>query len=142
MSWAPASQASDVTTSTSPIRTDDKPQTPTIKKSPEMGNGDDDKPPAWRAQEFAAAPTEDQLRALRAVEQQQQELKAKLGGQQRATIGEAVGTIKAEDFLSVHHAPCSRQGLLTGIGGGAGVGALRFVLGGTSAREQRPPELD
>ncbi|EJT82484.1 hypothetical protein GGTG_02457 [Gaeumannomyces tritici R3-111a-1] len=94
-----------------------------------MSSPDDEKPPAWRAQEFAAAPTEDQLRALRVVEQQQQDLKAKLSGQQRATIGEAVGTIKPEDFLAVHNAPCSRQGLLTGIGGGAGVGALRFVLG-------------
>lgn len=91
--------------------------------------GDDGKPPAWRAQEFAAAPTEEQLRALRVDEQEQRELKAQ-SGHQRATLGEAVSTIKAEDFLSVHKAPCSRQGILTGIGGGAALGALRFILGG------------
>ena len=37
--------------------------------------------------------------------------------------------MKAGDLLSVHQAPCSRDGFLTGIGSGAAVGALRFVLG-------------
>lgn len=49
--------------------------------------------------------------------------------QQAASIADAWRSIKAEDFLSVHQAPCSRQGFLTGIGGGAAVGFLRFVLG-------------
>lgn len=49
--------------------------------------------------------------------------------QQAATVGDAWRSIKADDFLSVHQSPCSRQGFLAGIGGGATVGFLRFVLG-------------
>jgi cytochrome c oxidase assembly protein subunit 20 len=45
------------------------------------------------------------------------------------TIADAWSSVKAGDFLSVHQAPCSRNGFLTGIGSGAAVGALRFVLG-------------
>jgi cytochrome c oxidase assembly protein subunit 20 len=45
------------------------------------------------------------------------------------TISDAWASVKAGDFLSVHQAPCSRDGFLTGIGSGAAVGALRFVLG-------------
>ncbi|KAJ9156742.1 hypothetical protein NKR19_g4216 [Coniochaeta hoffmannii] len=45
------------------------------------------------------------------------------------TIAAAWASVKAGDFLSVHQAPCSRDGFLTGIGSGAAVGALRFVLG-------------
>jgi cytochrome c oxidase assembly protein subunit 20 len=48
---------------------------------------------------------------------------------QRATIADAWASVKAGDFLSVHQAPCSRTGFLTGIGGGAAIGGLRFVLG-------------
>ncbi|KAK1753158.1 hypothetical protein QBC47DRAFT_387894 [Echria macrotheca] len=47
----------------------------------------------------------------------------------RATIGEVVGTIKPADFLKVHETPCSKQGFLTGIGTGAAVGVLRWILG-------------
>lgn len=49
---------------------------------------------------------------------------------QRATVGEAVKSIKAEDFTRVHQAPCTREGLLTGIGSGAAIGALRYITGG------------
>lgn len=45
------------------------------------------------------------------------------------TIADAWASVKAGDLLSVHQAPCSRTGFLTGIGSGAAVGALRFVLG-------------
>lgn len=48
----------------------------------------------------------------------------------RATLGEAVKTIKPDDLLKVHQAPCTREGLLTGIGSGTAVGALRYILGG------------
>lgn len=48
----------------------------------------------------------------------------------RATIGEAVKTIKPEDLLKVHQAPCTREGLLTGIGSGAATGFLRYIIGG------------
>lgn len=49
---------------------------------------------------------------------------------QRATIGQAVTTIKPDDFLRVHETPCGREGMLALIVGGAGVGGLRYVLGG------------
>lgn len=48
----------------------------------------------------------------------------------RATVGEAVRTIKPEDFTKVHQAPCTREGLLTGIGTGAAAGFLRYIAGG------------
>ncbi|KAK1767469.1 putative mitochondrial cytochrome c oxidase protein 20-like protein [Phialemonium atrogriseum] len=63
------------------------------------------------------------------TEEEIKQLKARLEQQQRATLGDAWRTIKADDFLSVHEYPCSRQGFLTGIGGGAAVGFLRFVMG-------------
>lgn len=50
----------------------------------------------------------------------------------RATVGEALSSIKPDDFTRVHQAPCTREGLLTGIGGGAAVGALRYLTGGMS----------
>ncbi|POS81377.1 hypothetical protein DHEL01_v200211 [Diaporthe helianthi] len=47
----------------------------------------------------------------------------------RATVGEAFKTIKSEDILKVHMAPCSRDGFITGIGSGAAVGFLRYIIG-------------
>lgn len=48
----------------------------------------------------------------------------------RATVGEAFKTIKGDDILKVHQAPCSRDGFITGIGSGAAVGFLRYIAGG------------
>ena len=50
----------------------------------------------------------------------------------RPTISEAVSMIKKDDFTNVANTPCARQGFLTGIASGAGVGGLRFVLRGES----------
>ncbi|KAG8162812.1 hypothetical protein KVR01_007290 [Diaporthe batatas] len=47
----------------------------------------------------------------------------------RATVGEAFKTIKSDDILKVHQAPCSRDGFITGIGSGAAVGFLRYIIG-------------
>ncbi|CAN8105184.1 unnamed protein product [Discula destructiva] len=47
----------------------------------------------------------------------------------RATLSEAVKTLKAEDVLKIHQAPCTREGLLTGIGSGAAAGFLRYIVG-------------
>ncbi|KXH39992.1 hypothetical protein CSIM01_10823 [Colletotrichum simmondsii] len=47
------------------------------------------------------------------------------------SIGEAVKTIKSDDFLSVTQTPCARDGFLTGIASGAGVGGFRYVFGGS-----------
>ncbi|KAI2462901.1 hypothetical protein F4781DRAFT_161582 [Annulohypoxylon bovei var. microspora] len=48
----------------------------------------------------------------------------------RHTVTEAFQSIKSDDFLSVHKIPCARQGLMTGIGAGAVVGAGRYITGG------------
>ncbi|KAJ4255535.1 hypothetical protein NW762_009532 [Fusarium torreyae] len=50
----------------------------------------------------------------------------------RPTISEAVSMIKKDDFTNVANTPCARQGFLTGIASGAGVGGLRFVLRGNA----------
>lgn len=47
-------------------------------------------------------------------------------------LKDAVAMIKKEDFLNVASTPCARQGFLTGIASGVGMGALRFILHGTS----------
>lgn len=49
---------------------------------------------------------------------------------QHATVGQAIQTIKPEDFLRVHQTPCARDGMLAFIVGGAGVGSLKYVFGG------------
>lgn len=49
----------------------------------------------------------------------------------RPTLKDGIQSIKPDDFFSVHKIPCARQGLLTGIGAGAVVGAGRFTFGGT-----------
>lgn len=41
----------------------------------------------------------------------------------------AAQTIKPSDFLTFHQAPCARSGLLTGIGFGAALGVIRWLVG-------------
>lgn len=55
----------------------------------------------------------------------------------RATVGEAFKTIKSDDILKVHQAPCSRDGFITGIGSGAAVGFLRYIIGGEDSSLSR-----
>ncbi|EFX03343.1 hypothetical protein CMQ_5393 [Grosmannia clavigera kw1407] len=91
----------------------------------------------WGSQHFDRAPTAQELRALQNTgasgtqtqttpkapsEQNQQE-------QIAISVSEAVKTIKPADFLQVYQYPCARQGFMTGIGGGAVVGMLRYILG-------------
>ncbi|KAG5980891.1 hypothetical protein E4U55_003532 [Claviceps digitariae] len=52
----------------------------------------------------------------------------------RPTISEAVGMIKSEDFTNVHKKPCTRQGFMTGIAAGAGIGGLNFILRGNAVK--------
>ncbi|KAK3391328.1 hypothetical protein B0T20DRAFT_423411 [Sordaria brevicollis] len=59
---------------------------------------------------------------------QQQQDKSK-NNTTRVSLTEVVNTIKPEDFLSVHETPCARQGFMTGIGSGAGIGVLRWIMG-------------
>jgi len=46
------------------------------------------------------------------------------------TLSEAVKTVRLEDFQQVHMYPCVRESLLNGIGGGFGIGGLRYLFGG------------
>lgn len=57
----------------------------------------------------------------------------------RATVGEAVKTIKPEDFTRVHLAPCTRDGLLTGLGTGSVLGFMRYIAGSTFVLPPPPP---
>ncbi|KAJ3554180.1 hypothetical protein NPX13_g10683 [Xylaria arbuscula] len=45
------------------------------------------------------------------------------GRQPRPTLKEGFESIKSDDFLKVHQIPCAREGLMTGMGAGAVVGA-------------------
>ncbi|GAW13369.1 hypothetical protein ANO14919_027530 [Xylariales sp. No.14919] len=47
----------------------------------------------------------------------------------RPTFKEGVQSIKSDDFLIIHQIPCAREGLMTGIGAGAVVGAGRYFTG-------------
>lgn len=49
------------------------------------------------------------------------------------SVSEAVSMIKTDDFKNVANTPCARNGFLTGIASGFGVGGLRFILTGTVA---------
>ncbi|TVY80626.1 Cytochrome c oxidase protein [Lachnellula suecica] len=51
------------------------------------------------------------------------------GRPQNPKLSEAVKTVRIEDFKQVHMYPCVRESLLTGIGGGFGVGAVRAIWG-------------
>jgi cytochrome c oxidase assembly protein subunit 20 len=54
----------------------------------------------------------------------------------RPTLKEGVQSIKSDDFFRVHHIPCAREGLMTGIGAGAAVGVGRYVVGGMFTWEE------
>ena len=45
-------------------------------------------------------------------------------------VVDVLKTIKASEFKEVHKKPCVRDSLLTGIGGGFGVGGIRAIWGG------------
>ncbi len=45
------------------------------------------------------------------------------------TLSEAVKTVHLGDFQQVHMYPCVRESLLNGIGGGFGIGGLRYLFG-------------
>ncbi|KAI5467078.1 hypothetical protein BGZ63DRAFT_346105 [Mariannaea sp. PMI_226] len=53
---------------------------------------------------------------------------------ERPTISGAVSMIKKEDFANIASTPCARQGFLTGIASGAGLGGLHFVVRGNAIR--------
>lgn len=102
-------------------------------------DGKDGAAATWGAQQFDAAPSPDQLKKIQDEEAAQ---KAKSAApQQRLSVVDAAKTIKPDDFLKIHQLPCARQGLLTGIGGGAALGVLRYILGGQSFRIRRSASI-
>ena len=52
------------------------------------------------------------------------------GKVQEASIMDALRSLQPSDIKNVHQKPCVREALLTGIGGGFGVGGLRAIWGG------------
>ena len=55
------------------------------------------------------------------------------GGQTKEIgIGDALESIKLEEFTEIHKKPCVRDALMTGIGSGFGVGGVRALAGGMS----------
>ncbi|KAI1274220.1 hypothetical protein F5Y07DRAFT_401510 [Xylaria sp. FL0933] len=54
--------------------------------------------------------------------------------QPRPTIKEGFQSIKSDDFLKLHHIPCAREGLMTGIGAGAVVGTGRYFTGARASK--------
>ena len=53
------------------------------------------------------------------------------GRTKEAGYFDALRSIHPSDFQEVHKKPCARDALLTGIGGGIGIGGVRAILGGT-----------
>ncbi len=45
-------------------------------------------------------------------------------------VVDVLKTIKLSEFKEVHKKPCVRDSLLTGIGGGFGIGGVRAIWGG------------
>ena len=52
------------------------------------------------------------------------------GRTKEASYFDALRSVKFADFQEIHTKPCVRDALLTGIGGGFGIGGVRAVLGG------------
>lgn len=56
------------------------------------------------------------------------------GGQTKDIgLGDAIESIKMEDFSEIHRKPCVRDSLMTGIGSGFGIGGVRALFGGMSS---------
>lgn len=53
------------------------------------------------------------------------------GRTKEASYFDALRSIKTSDFQEIHTKPCVRDAMLTGIGGGFGIGGVRAILGGT-----------
>ncbi|ORY98481.1 hypothetical protein BCR43DRAFT_487605 [Syncephalastrum racemosum] len=47
---------------------------------------------------------------------------------QEPSFGEAVKTIRADDFKHIGKIPCARNSLLYGIGAAFGMGGIRFIM--------------
>ncbi|KAK4099130.1 cytochrome oxidase biogenesis protein, Cox20 subunit [Parathielavia hyrcaniae] len=92
-----------------------------------QGSGDSILP--WVQQTNPAPPSTSQSPNQLPPEVQQSQQPGSQPRPRQPTLTEVAQTIKPSDFLTFHQAPCSRTGLLTGIGAGAAVGAVRWIMG-------------
>lgn len=56
------------------------------------------------------------------------------GKAKEAGVFDALRSIKSSEFKEVHKKPCVRDALLTGIGGGFGIGCVRAIWGYVTVR--------
>ncbi|KAK3900572.1 hypothetical protein C8A05DRAFT_17136 [Staphylotrichum tortipilum] len=98
------------------------PQPPTRGESP----ADPNRPWLHQTNRPSTPPTQPST-PLPSVPQQQQPLHS--NNPPQPTLTDAVQTIKPTDFLTFHQAPCARTGLLTGLGAGGAIGAVRWIMG-------------
>ncbi len=99
-----------------------------------MPRDPDDGFETWGARQFKNRPTDEQLKKL---QHELDKVPAAPPPQKPLSITDAAKSIKKEDFLHVYQYPCARQGFMAGIGGGAAVGAVRYILGGMWEDEQQ-----
>ncbi|KAK4122059.1 cytochrome oxidase biogenesis protein, Cox20 subunit [Parathielavia appendiculata] len=96
---------------------------------PARDQGPADSTPPWVQGTNAPPPSTFQFSTQQPPEIQQPQQPGAKPRPRQPTLTEAVQTIKPSDFLTFHQAPCSRTGLLTGIGTGAAVGVMRWIMG-------------
>ncbi|KAK3293010.1 uncharacterized protein B0H64DRAFT_204489 [Chaetomium fimeti] len=99
------------------------PQPPTRDQGPADPNR------SWLQQTEATPPQTSQDQAQPHPPQPQTPPQPGDGRPRRPTLSEAAQSIKPGDFLTFHQAPCARSGLLTGIGAGAAMGGIRWIMG-------------
>lgn len=92
----------------------------------ESGNGATTPPPQQQQQPIPQGPDQKTLNVWsKPIDPEQAN-----NTNERPTITEAVGMIKADDFTNIANTPCARNAFLTGIAGGFGIGGVRFVMTG------------
>ncbi|KAI0886745.1 uncharacterized protein GGS22DRAFT_117194 [Annulohypoxylon maeteangense] len=99
---------------------------------------DDNEPPTMRGSPPEPTETTQQAQTYETFPHPERHSGAKAGAEGAAeekptskpSVQDAFQSIKSDDFFSLHKIPCARQGLMTGIGAGAVVGAGRYITGG------------
>ncbi|KAL0468332.1 cytochrome oxidase biogenesis protein, Cox20 subunit [Neurospora intermedia] len=118
----------DQTTTTTTTTT---PTNPDAARSWLSGGGGSSSPPSQDLQQPPQSNTTTTPQVVPGQQQPQQQQKPKptTHSSNRISLSEVASTISPSDFLSVHETPCARQGFMTGIGAGAGIGVLRWIMG-------------
>ncbi|KHE82489.1 cytochrome oxidase biogenesis protein, Cox20 subunit [Neurospora crassa] len=121
----------DQTTSTTTTTTPTNPDAAARSWLSGGSGGSPPPPPAPFApsQDLQQQPPQSNNTTPQVVPGQQQQQKPTTHSSNRISLTEVASTISPSDFLSVHETPCARQGFMTGIGAGAGIGVLRWIMG-------------